>query len=299
MEPVYFILNPKSQSGKSLRIWKKLKKNINIPYKYFYTRYPGHLSQIVQKLTSSKQSRHICIIGGDGSFNETINGIQNPKRHSFTFIPAGSGNDLCRSLKHSGIFKENSRIAIDSGMVQYNEASRRFAVSCGIGFDAAICHDLEHSSLKKQMNTLHIGALAYLISGLKHIFLWKPQNAILWTDASPHPVYLKDFFFLSAHIHPFEGGGFPFSPSADFQDDMLDLCVVSGLSRFRILPLIPLAKLGLHIKCPGVTTIRCKKAQLTLQTPLPVHTDGEPLGTHKKIMISSSEKYYIKPFKTN
>lgn len=333
----YFIINPKSKSGQAMDLWRNIKKELEIKksihsyvksisriglshtsgeeyrhhsmdYRYVFTRYPGHITEIMKRLTASKKPKHIVIIGGDGSFNEAINGLKNPYLHRISFLPSGSGNDLARSLNLPDQPKKllakildaekNNTISLDLGSSCFYQNGKRknrlFAISSGIGFDAAICEDINQSRLKKLLNQLHIGKLAYPLIGIKQLFLWKPQQALLYIDEKQEPMILNRFLFLSAHIHPSEGGGFPFCPDADYQDGLLDLCVVSDITRGKALTLIPLAKQGRHVGQPGIQIIRCKKARIELEYPVPVHTDGE-VSCHSKVLDISTypEKIHI------
>lgn len=307
----YFIINPNSQSGKSMKLWKKIKKEMP-ECRYVFTRYPGHMTTIVNRLTRSKTAKHLIIVGGDGSFNEAVNGLQNSHLHKLTFFPAGSGNDLARSLHLPSDPKQLYSLLnqcqnndmmkpIDLGQVTVGKKesshsekkrTRTFAVSSGIGFDAAICQKLGTSSWKKRFNQFHLGKLAYLFTGIRLLLSWKPKKACLWIDQETSPVVLNRFLFLSAHIQPYEGGGFPFCPDADCHDRKLDLCVVSGLPVYKVFRLIPLAKFGRHINEPGVQIIRCHQARLVLEEPLYLHTDGEVIGKEKSVGFTVSPDQY-------
>lgn len=331
----YFIINPKSQSGKSLELWKAVKKELdtgksalsyaesvahadisrtfsnesaNPPqqYRYVYSRYPGHITEIVKRLTSVKTPKHLIILGGDGSFNEAVNGLQNADIHKISYIPSGSGNDLGRSL---GFPKDPSELlsmilndagfpdtSMDLGRIRYPDQEQTkeklFAVSAGIGFDAAICEDTNTSPLKPFLNRFHLGKLSYLLLGIKQLLLWKPQKARIWIDDTKEPYELEHFLFLSAHIHPYEGGGFPFCPDADYKDGYLDLCIVSGITRLKALFLIPLAKFGKHIGKPEILSLRCKKARIELEFPVPIHTDGETPCRSQTLEVESNTYGY-------
>jgi diacylglycerol kinase family enzyme len=336
---LYFIINPRSQSGQSFALWKRLKGKLDqkedLEYRFVYTRYPGHMTEIVTRLTSSSTPKHLVILGGDGSFNEAICGLQNPQLHRISFLSVGSGNDLARSLdlpkdfsaQMERIFDASDEKLLDLGVISYRQPiknvqekncglknqsencnlkklhenskvkkkvnkQRNFAVSAGIGFDAAICQDINTGKLKKIFNRLHLGRLAYPLIGLRQLLCWKPQYGLLWIDEEKEPIYLERFLFLSAHIHPYEGGGFPFCPDADYQDGYLDLCVVSGLPLWRLFPLIPLAKKGHHVGKKGVLSIRCKKARILLEHPKFVHTDGEIPGRFREMTFASGETGY-------
>lgn len=301
----YFIINPKSQSGKAVVIWKQIKKicdNTGMEYRYVFTNYAGQMTDIMKRHTASTDPKHIFVIGGDGSFNEAVNGLLNPDIHKLTFLPAGSGNDLSRGLGltknpvelFQGIIKKDATesVSIDLGAVTYQakdqKKDRLFAVSCGLGFDAAICKSTNHSRLKVLLNKFHLGKLSYLLIGIMQLFSWKPQDALLWIDDAAEPVRLDRFLFMSTHIHPYEGGGFPFCPNASNGDGKLDLCIVCGLSLIQIFPLIPLAKFGKHVNKKGVLLIQCEKARIQVGNPLAFHTDGEIFEDQREITVSSN-----------
>lgn len=331
----YFIINPKSQSGKSYELWKQIKAELETKkavcsyvksvaqvgisqtiskeyqkmfpeYRYVYTRYPGHMTEIVRRLSSSLRPKHIIIIGGDGSFSEAVNGLQNSHIHKLSFFPAGSANDLSRSLALpenatlllERILKQPDALGthMDIGTVSFfrngEQKRRHFVVSSGAGLDAAICQNMNTSRMKNLFNRIHIGSIAYLILGIKQLFCWKPQRAFLWIDNAKKPVLLERFLFISAHIHPYEGGGFPFCPNADYQDGKLDLCIVSGLPLRKIFPLIPLAKQGRHVGQKGVWNLRCKKVRIALEHPVFIHTDGEIPAKTKEFTFESGDTGY-------
>lgn len=331
----YFIINPKSQSGKSLELWKKIKQELETKkavcsyvksvaqvgisqttskeyqkicpeYRYVYSRYPGHITEIMKRLTASLQPKHIIVVGGDGSFNEAVNGLRNSHIHKLSFFPAGSANDLSKSLglpENAALllarileYSDKPGTQMDIGTVSFSQNGRTrkrcFAVSSGVGLDAAICQNMNTSRMKQLFNRIHLGSIAYLIIGIKQLFYWKPQRAFLWIDNARQPLRLERFLFMSAHIHPYEGGGFPFCPRADYQDGKLDLCIVSGLPFRKIFPLIPLAKQGRHVGEDGVLNLRCNKVRIVLEHPVFVHTDGEIPVKSKEFTFKAKDTGY-------
>ena len=83
--------------------------------------------------------------------------------------------------------------------------------------------------------------------------------------------------------HPFEGGGFKFCPDADPCDDILNVTVISGLPKCKVLCLLPTAFKGWHIRFRGIDTYTCKKVEIDSEQALPVHTDGEPVFLQRKM----------------
>jgi len=98
----YFIINPKSRSGKGIYVWHTVRAELDkqqISYDYFITKYARHATEIVKELCETKPGiKNIVVIGGDGSINEAINGITVFEDVILGYIPSGSSNDLGRSL---------------------------------------------------------------------------------------------------------------------------------------------------------------------------------------------------------
>ena len=67
-------------------------KNHHQTYKIIITKYPGHAQKICEKIQKYKK---IIVIGGDGTFNEIINGIMlNEHKPTIGFMPGGTGNAM-------------------------------------------------------------------------------------------------------------------------------------------------------------------------------------------------------------
>lgn len=305
----YFIINPNAQSGKAVEHWEKIRKichERNIEYRYVYTKYSGQMTEIVHRHTANRDPKHIFVLGGDGSFNEAVNGLQNPDVHTITFLPSGSGNDLARGLgfptNPSEFFDlltkdpDYEEKTIDLGAAYYKdgdtEKKHLFAVSSGFGFDAAITKGTHNSRTKKILNKIGLGKLCYVIVGIRSLFSWEPQEARLWIDDAEEPIILPKFLFMATHIHPYEGGGFPFCPDAQNGDGLIDICIVNGLNLPTLFSLIPLAKFGKHKGRKGVTITKCKKARIQVDKPVAFHTDGEVQPDQTELTVMNNEYGY-------
>ena len=154
MAEYHFIVNPKSRTGKALQIWQGLKAELekqNIDYDVYQTAYAGHARELAEQLTKPKQQEgtehvepkesdiRLVVVGGDGTFNEVINGICDFQRVEIGLIPTGSGNDLGRGLGLTGtpvdqlnrILHADELVTMDLGEVSWNQqaARQRFAIS--------------------------------------------------------------------------------------------------------------------------------------------------------------------------
>ncbi|OYP11024.1 hypothetical protein CG709_09020, partial [Lachnotalea glycerini] len=162
----------------------------------------------------------------------------------------------------------------------------RFVVSTGIGFDASICHEALDSKLKAVLNKIKLGKLTYVGIALKQLAKFKTEGATIIMDGKLSRNY-KEIYFISSHIHKYEGGGLKLCPQADYQDGMLDICVVNKLSKIKFLFLLPTAFTGKHIRYKAVDIIRCRELSIKTSNMLPVHADGESLGKQNYVTVKS------------
>ena len=255
-----FIVNPNSRSGKSRELWEKLKDRLDrahVPY----TREPDTL----------------VVLGGDGTLNEVINGLSVSAPLTLAYIPSGSGNDFSRGMgiprrpeKALELILGSSRVRyVDYGILSCQTSGqplhRRFLVSSGAGYDAEVCRNIFTTKLKPFLNRLHLGKLSYLLIGIKQIILCRGADGCLTIDGVKK-LPLKQIRFISAHIQKYEGGGFCFAPGADPADGLLELCVVSGISRLKLTLLLAASLFGKHTSFKGVRTYSCKEASLSSQS---------------------------------
>lgn len=284
----YFIINPNSSSGKGLLIWKSIEpvlKERNVDYHPFFTKDRESTAHLVKRLCTEKAPATIVAVGGDGTVNDVLNGLSNFENITFGYISSGSGNDLARGLHlETNPEKALERIlsptrteSLRIGSVSAPAFSRRFLVSSGLGFDAAVCEGALHSRFKKFLNQLHLGKLTYTGIALKELFLSHCPKAKLILDEAT-VVEVPAMFFTAAMNLPYEGGGFQFCPKADPKDDRLDLILVEKMPKLKILCLLPTAFFGKHTRFHGVHIYTFKEATLITERPLFLHTDGEIPG---------------------
>ena len=297
---VNMVINPASKSGHGLEMWKELEDWLlkhSIEYEAFLSKGPGDVTRIVHELCENGLSKassvlRIIILGGDGTFNEALQGITDFDCVEIGYIPTGSSNDLARDLGIKGdpsfllsrILVCDKPHLMDLGRLTYHDSAsersrlheekdsdtRYFAVSCGIGYDAAICEEALASHFKNTLNRLGLGKLTYLTIALKQLILTKRGNCTITLDGK-EPFELKSFLFIATMIHRFEGGGFMFCPDADAQDGRFNLCAVGPIAKLRILFALPSALKGQHYRYP-------------------VHTDGEVSRKSSSITIECLQK---------
>ncbi len=288
-----FIINPNSRSGKGGMVWEQIHPELlkrKVEYDYYHTNHVGHATKLAEEITADGKEHNLIVLGGDGTLNEVINGIQDFNKVTLGYIPSGSGNDFARSMKISKeplealntILSPAEIKKIDIGLLSKAGKCRRFVISAGIGFDAAICHEVAISKSKYILNRLKLGKLSYVFVALNRLFHDKTANAEVFLDHQSVQNF-KNVYFVAIMNQPFEGGGLKFCPKAKADDHKLDVIVVSRLPRLLILMLLPTAFKGWHTFVPGITVMQGESVSVIMDQPLAIHTDGEPSYLRKTI----------------
>ena len=310
----HLIVNPSSRSGSHAGVREQLEQMLrqrDIPYCCHQSAAPGDAGRLAAQVTSADgpdtpdSPEVIVIMGGDGTINEVINGIQDFRKCRIGIVPAGSGNDFARGLMLPKdpeavlrrIVQGQVRRTIDLGRVTFHSTGARrsrlhdsaddapqeaklqdrqrlFCVSAGIGLDAAICEEALVSPVKDLFNRIRLGKLTYGMIGLRQVVTCPkiraeaelPDGSTLRTDR---------MFFCAFMNEAFEGGGYRFAPDASDTDGRLNLVLVGDMAVPKALLSFPAAHAGKCYAVKGVRHISVRKVRIRTAEPLWVHTDGE------------------------
>lgn len=284
----YFIVNPNAGRGQGLKKWNRVKAFLDrngLPYDIFFTTAAGDAARKARELSGAcTEPFDLITVGGDGTMNEVLNGLNMQAPITLGYIPSGTGNDFARSMRINsnpvrvirGFAKDRRVEALDYGVLTCGESGlvRRFINSTGTGYDAAVCGGLEKMRMKQGRNPA--GKISYVLEGARQFILSKPSRGYVILDGDRR-VEFNNILFISSHIHPFEGGGFRFASYADPKDGMLEICVVSGRNKLALIPVLCSGRWkGLKSR-RGVRLFQCREAHIHVDRGLPVHTDGEIL----------------------
>lgn len=300
----YFIVNPGANNGHGGRVWKKLEKRLRRSgeeYEVLYTEGPGDASRFAGLLTARNwESGIIVSVGGDGTFNEVLNGLNLEVPVTVGCIPTGTGNDLARSLNLprspirclKKVLNPQYQRWLDYGVLSYEVGQpvhRRFKVSCGIGLDAAVCQRIAEARSRRRRGRLSGGRLSYVFPGIRQLFTSSPAKGYLVLDGV-RKVEFNHIFFVTACIHPYEGGGFKLAPNADGGDGVLEVCVAHNASRLGLLPVLVDAFFGRSGYHRGIRFYSGKELQVHVERPMAVHADGEGCYAQTDIHLRCIEK---------
>ena len=150
-ETYYFIVNGKAGVGRKKSIWKYVIKPELIRRGVFFHQYecsyPGHGTKIAaQIMTEHPGEVTLVVVGGDGTFNEVVNGIYDLDNCAVAPVPIGSGNDFIRSFHTKkedflNIDKLLKGTAKSVDLIKCND--KICANSVNIGFDCAVAKNVD------------------------------------------------------------------------------------------------------------------------------------------------------------
>jgi diacylglycerol kinase (ATP) len=279
-----FIVNPLAAKGKAAEIGERLRTELTkrgLAHEIHLTERPGHACELARQTPANR----VVAVGGDGTINEVANGIVGSGK-TLGIIPAGSGNDLIKSLDIPKEFDSalqtvfHGRIQeIDVGHVRCSkngtsvrngigQDGRYFVNGIGIGFDAAV------AARTAEIPYLR-GVLLYLAAVFQTLGKYQPPEfTVSYGDGE------RKFrgLLIAVGNGRCAGGGFYLTPSAKPDDGLLDVCMVKALPIGKILLLMPKVMRGAHEGNPNVEFVRSRSLTVEASNEFFVHADGEIVG---------------------
>ena len=288
MQPVKVILNPYSGRGYGGRVRQVVEaalQGAGVDFDLALTEGPGHGIELAR---AAKEQGYavVAAAGGDGTISEVVNGLvqaapEGDVAGRLAVLPTGTGNDFAAMIGASQSLAAAARTIadgatrrIDVGVATVRTADktlrRYFDNNMGIGLEAAVIIE----SYKIQRLS---GMLLYLSAALRTVFkMSAPVMQIEWHDAGGK-VNRRERVTLIVSVgnSARNGGGFHLTPDALLDDGLLDVAMADGLSKLRILGLLPKALNGSHTTHPAVTMLRVRRFQAAIPEGAPVQMDGE------------------------
>ncbi|WAH41987.1 diacylglycerol kinase family lipid kinase [Alicyclobacillus fastidiosus] len=283
-----FIVNPTAGRGTTKSRWdafeRQLKKYTTFPYKVHFTTRSGEAETVSLQATHSHFERVIAV-GGDGTVNEIVNGVLG-RDVMIGILPFGTGNDLARSIEANKSDKDLLHMLCYPKEASLNVAKingRHFINAAGIGFDGIVANHIN-----RHMFIKILGALGYSLSAITVLKSFTPSEVMLNIDGNC--VILSHVWMIAIGNGSFYGGGMKICPSAKYDDDLLDVCIVSNLGKMNFLKLLPSVYTGRHVeKETFITTQQGKHIEITCPDYMIAHADGELIAS-SSLQISVSEK---------
>lgn len=266
-----FIINPAAGRGRAARLWPRLERRLRergVDFQAFPTRRPGHAEELARAHAGSGA---VVAVGGDGTGREVAAGLIGSST-SFGLLPAGTGNDYCRSIGMGTdaaaaldrLLAASPR-PVDAGLAN----GQTFINVAGIGLDAEVAAEVNR--LPKYFG----GTVPYVYALLKLLARFRPVPMRCVADGR---TIEGKMLLIAIAIAPCYGGGMRIAPHAVIDDGRFDVVVAGDLGRLETLATFPRLYAGSHLSLPKVAWFRAREVAVDSAVPVAFHADGEPLG---------------------
>jgi diacylglycerol kinase (ATP) len=250
-----------------------------------------HTTWLIGSPSSSNEADVVLILGGDGTIHRHLPHLVKLQLPVLV-VPRGSGNDFARAVNLRSVRDSvaawrrflsggNNVRRIDLGVITPNSGnwkqetrnSHYFCCVAGVGLDAEIARRAD--GLPRSLRA-HGGYILSSVPSLFH-FAAVPMRILLPQENQSAAIVRTDKPTILATFAntPTFGGGIRIAPRAQFDDGLLDVCVVSELSKFKRLCLFPTVYFGRHLIIPEVEYFQSHSLTLETESPVHVYADGE------------------------
>ncbi len=272
-----FIYNPVGGKGKIEKKKEYILRELQEKYEKVdvcATQCAGDMTRIAREAVGKYDA--IIFAGGDGSFNELLQGIGDfDERPVLGYIPSGTVNDVAHSLRIPKSLKKALKV-IKTGRVEEIDCMRandRYAIYV-VTAGAFTSATYNTPQLKKN----HIGRIAYGLEGIRHNLKFQPFSIACKGEKKS----VQTDGVLIAFINSRYVAGFKMNNRADLQDGEMDVAIVEQKKKpnifKRIGSLFAIAGLflfGYRAKIRNVTHVKGRSFDVELADDIVWNIDGE------------------------
>lgn len=277
-QKIIFIINPISGVVKKHCLEAQIDKYLDkTKYNYliYRTEYAKHAIELSKKAIE-EQADIIVAVGGDGSVNEIVNGI-NGFDIKLGIIPLGSGNGLARYLKIPLQIKEAIAV-INKGEIQPIDTisinDTEFVSIAGIGFDALVA--------KKFAKYQKRGFWSYFKIATKEYQTYQPKKYKLTINGEE--IVRRALMIVFANSNQF-GYNTAIAPDAKINDGLMDVCIVKKIPMYQTPFFIQLMFLKQLEKTNYIEIIKTNELWVERKKNRIINIDGEPIKLTKDLHI--------------
>lgn len=273
-----FIVNPiAGGKNRSAEIRKKAAELLpqGADFEVYTTRAPMDAAEKIRAEARVIEDLRVYSVGGDGTFNECVNGAAGLSNVAVGICPGGTGNDFVRMFGEDAALMNDLKSVLDGEVrpIDIISCNGRYGVNiCSVGIDARIgieVHDYSRIPLVG-------GKLAYVTSAIVNVFKGLNQPLKISYDGV---VREGEFALVCICNGQYYGGGFNPVPDARPDDGMLDIIIVGKITKRVFAQLILKYAKGRYreISDKYLTYLRGKSIKIESRDEIYINLDGEAL----------------------
>jgi diacylglycerol kinase (ATP) len=279
-------VNPASANGSTGRRWPEIARRAaaaGLEGETYISTRPGEIADLAAR-AAGEGARLVVAVGGDGTVNETVNGLLRAGAADIELavLSRGTGTDFVHSLGIPGdvdravdVARDGRVRVVDVGRARYrawdgSPAESYFANFAGSGISGAIARRANASS--KALG----GRLSFMWATVAVFAGWKSAVASVTVDGERRAGRMFEILVMNGE---YTAGGMRMAPGASPDDGLLDVVLVGDVTKADFVRTFPKVYRGRHLGHPKIEVLRGASAAVEAEGTLPVALDGEQPGT--------------------
>ncbi|MFC1895588.1 diacylglycerol/lipid kinase family protein [Thermodesulfobacteriota bacterium] len=289
-QEILFIVNPHSANGLAGKRWlhiEALASSMGLRFAVRHTERVGHATHLTREAVEAGVFKIACV-GGDGTFNEVVNGLISRDRLvnpqcCVGVVPFGTGCDFVRSMVLPRQAEEALKVVagertrlLDVGRLDFtdhqgNESTRYFVNITSFGLGGEV--DARVNRTSRRLG----GFISFLYASLVSILLYSKKRIRLVVDDGQfdREVVVWNVVVANGQFH---GGGMWIAPSARLDDGLFDITILGDFNLFEIFRHFPKLYSGRVTTLEKVTTLQGRRVQAFSRERVLLDVDGEQPG---------------------
>jgi diacylglycerol kinase (ATP) len=307
---IVLISNPTAKRASDRKIAQASRYLMSKGYKVevLFTEKKGDAENLAREAIRELPSL-IIAAGGDGTFNEVINGIAGSEI-PMAILPLGTTNVLAKEIgipenvegaMEIAVTGTTKTISLGKIVRSYEDNKnnppipplekggeggfRYFVLMAGIGFDGEAVFGINETFKKIS------GKGAYIYSGLKVLPVFNPHELTFNIDGKTYSGYSAIISKTAKY-----GGDFKITPDARLTDPTLYICLFKGKKRLDVLRYVFGIATGSHLRFKDVEYLKAKRIKIDGNAHIQI--DGDYFGmTPAKIEVAPDTLRLIYPLR--
>jgi diacylglycerol kinase (ATP) len=244
---------------------------------------PESAGSAPEEIAAAARDRDAVVVaGGDGTVSQAVNALElDLDRLLFGLIPAGTGNDLARTLDlpddpatcAAGLNPARTR-RVDVGRIEATGVRRLFINACLGGFPVAVDDAIDEDTKRL------LGPLAFWVGGAKAALDLKRFAVTV------NGVAVQDCVAVGIGNGRTAGGGIELWPEADPGDGRFDVCALGAPGLLDAARVAVKVKAGTHRELEAVHTVQAERVVVDADPTVEFNADGEIIGALTPVTFS-------------
>lgn len=264
-----FVVNPAAGGGRAPRVIDRARSAFRDPAEIVVSASPVDAGEQAFRGAAEGFSP-VVAVGGDGTVQQVANGLLRcAEPPPMAIVPAGSGNDLIRTLRLPRDPETAVRLAWSdvAGPIDVGTCNgRHFLNVAGVGLDTKVAE-----AVNARLDGSR-GRLTYVAEALRELRRYENPELTLRLDGET--VVTRSLLVAIGNGRYF-AGGMKVCPAADPADGWMDVTIGGDLGRLETLALLPTIFVGQHGRHRKVTFHRVRRVRIEGPAGMAVQLDGE------------------------